>query len=148
RVDYQACGLGDLGKPEGYVQRQIEGWCDRYEKALTPGAPLWEEVKAWLREKMPADHHQPALVHNDYRFDNVILDPNDPMRIIGVLDWELTTIGDPLMDLGNSLASWIEQNDPPHLHMMRRQPTHLPGIMTRHEMVDYYCERTGLSVPN
>lgn len=97
-VDYQACGLADLGKPEGYVKRQIEGWSDCYEKALTPDAPVWEQVKAWLREKMPADHHKPGIVHNDYRFDNVILDPANPMQIIGVLDWELTTIGDPLMD--------------------------------------------------
>jgi len=87
RVNYAACGLGELGKPEGYVQRQISGWSDRYEKALTPDAPLWEEVKAWLNAKMPADHPTSAIVHNDYRFDNLILDPNNPMQIIGVLDW-------------------------------------------------------------
>ena len=122
-VDYQACGLGDLGKPEGYVARQISGWSDRYEKALTPDAPLWTEVKAWLNEKMPADHPKSAIVHNDYRFDNVILDPRDPQRIIGVLDWELTTLGDPLMDLGNTLAYWIEAGDPAPVQLMRRQPT-------------------------
>ncbi|WP_069866189.1 phosphotransferase family protein [Pseudomonas citronellolis] len=143
-VDYQACGLGDLGKPEGYVQRQIEGWSDRYEKALTPDAPSWEAVKAWLREKMPADHPKPGIVHNDYRFDNVILDPKDPMRIIGVLDWELTTIGDPLMDLGNTLAYWIEADDPAPVQLMRRQPSHLPGMLTRQQFADYYAERAGL----
>lgn len=143
-VDYQACGLGDLGKPEGYVQRQIEGWSDRYEKALTPDAPSWEAVKAWLREKMPADHPKPGIVHNDYRFDNVILDPKDPMRIIGVLDWELTTIGDPLMDLGNTLAYWIEADDPAPVQLMRRQPSHLPGMLTRRQFADYYAERAGL----
>lgn len=145
-VDYQACGLGDLGKPEGYVQRQIEGWCDRYEKALTPDAPLWEEVKAWLREKMPADHPKPALVHNDYRFDNVILDPQDPMRIIGVLDWELTTIGDPLMDLGNTLAYWVEASDPAPVQLLRRQPSNAPGMLTRAEFVAYYAERAGIRI--
>ena len=148
RVDYEACGLGDLGRPEGYVQRQIEGWCDRYEKALTPDAPLWEEVKAWLREKMPADHPKPALVHNDYRFDNVILDPQDPMRIIGVLDWELTTIGDPLMDLGNTLAYWVEANDPAPVQLLRRQPSNAPGMLTRQEFVDYYARRAGIEIPN
>ncbi|MFV3308238.1 phosphotransferase family protein [Pseudomonas sp. NY15181] len=143
-VDYQACGLGDLGKPEGYVQRQISGWIDRYEKALTPDAPAWEQVKVWLREKMPADHHKPAIVHNDYRFDNVILDPSDPMRIVGVLDWELTTLGDPLMDLGNTLAYWIEAGDPESMQLIRRQPSHLPGMLSRQAFADYYAERAGL----
>ncbi|MCQ4272806.1 phosphotransferase family protein [Pseudomonas kuykendallii] len=147
-VDYQACGLGDLGKPEGYVQRQIGGWSDRYEKALTPDAPSWEPVKAWLKDKMPADHPKPGIVHNDYRFDNVILDPNDPMRIIGVLDWELTTIGDPLMDLGNTLAYWIEAGDPAPVQLMRRQPSNAPGMLTRQEFVDYYAERAGIDIPS
>ena len=148
RVDYNACGLGDLGKPEGYVQRQISGWSDRYEKALTPDAPLWEEVKAWLNDKMPADHPTPAIVHNDYRFDNVILDPNNPMQIIGVLDWELTTLGDPLMDLGNTLAYWIEADDPAPVQLMRRQPSNAPGMLTRRQFVDYYAERSGIEIEN
>lgn len=148
RVDYTACGLGELGKPDGYVQRQISGWSDRYEKALTPDAPLWEEVKAWLDAKMPADHPAPAIVHNDYRFDNVILDPNNPMQIIGVLDWELTTIGDPLMDLGNTLAYWIEAEDPAPVQLMRRQPSNAPGMLTRREFVDYYAERSGIQIDN
>lgn len=145
-VDYQACGLGDLGKPEGYVARQISGWSDRYEKALTPDAPLWTEVKAWLNEKMPADHPKSAIVHNDYRFDNVILDPRDPQRIIGVLDWELTTLGDPLMDLGNTLAYWIEAGDPPPVQLMRRQPSNAPGMLTRQQFADYYAERAGIEI--
>ncbi len=145
-VDYQACGLGDLGKPEGYVARQISGWSDRYEKALTPDAPLWTEVKAWLNDKMPADHPKPAIVHNDYRFDNVILDPNDPQRIIGVLDWELTTLGDPLMDLGNTLAYWIEAGDPAPVQLMRRQPSNAPGMLTRQQFADYYAERAGIEI--
>lgn len=147
-VDYQACGLGDLGKPEGYVKRQIEGWIERYNRARTEDAPAWTEVMQWLREKMPADHPKPGLVHNDYRFDNVILDPDNPMRIIGVLDWEMTTIGDPLMDLGNSLAYWIEADDPPPVQMMRRQPSHAPGMLTRREFVDYYAERAGIRIDN
>ncbi|MGH8380047.1 phosphotransferase family protein [Pseudomonas sp.] len=148
QVDYNACGLGDLGKPEGYVQRQIEGWSSRYEKALTADAPRWEKVIAWLREKMPADHPKPAIVHNDYRFDNVILDAENPMRIIGVLDWEMTTIGDPLMDLGNTLAYWIEASDPAPVQLMRRQPSNAPGMLSRQQFVDYYAQRAGIKIDN
>ncbi|RMQ40911.1 Phosphotransferase enzyme protein [Pseudomonas cichorii] len=148
RVDYQACGLADLGKPQGYVERQILGWSERYEKAMTPDAPAWEKVKRWLQEKMPADHPQPAIVHNDYRFDNVILDPENPMHIIGVLDWELTTLGDPLMDLGNTLAYWIQADDPLPIQSMRRQPSHAPGMLTRQQFVDYYAERSGIRIDN
>ncbi|MBX9754706.1 MAG: phosphotransferase family protein, partial [Pseudomonadaceae bacterium] len=146
QVDYNACGLGDLGKPQGYVQRQISGWSDRYEKALTPDAPLWTEVKAWLNAKMPADHPRSSIVHNDYRFDNVLLDPNNPQQIIGVLDWELTTLGDPLMDLGNSLAYWIEAKDPAPVQLMRRQPSNAPGMLTRQEFADYYAQRAGIKI--
>jgi aminoglycoside phosphotransferase (APT) family kinase protein len=148
RVDYQACGLGDLGKPQGYVQRQIHGWSERYDKARTPDAPQWDVVKAWLVDKMPADHPVPAIVHNDYRFDNVLLDPANPMNIIGVLDWELTTLGDPLMDLGNTLAYWIEAGDPAAVQLMRRQPSNAPGMLTRREFVDYYAERAGIPIDN
>lgn len=148
QVDYQACGLAELGKPEGYVARQIKGWTDRYEKALTPDAPLWTEVKTWLAEKMPADHPKPAIIHNDYRFDNVILDPDNPMQIIGVLDWEMTTIGDPLMDLGGSLAYWIQADDPQPMQLMRQQPSAAPGMLTRQEIVEYYAQQAGIEIPN
>ncbi|MEN1834086.1 phosphotransferase family protein [Pseudomonas lijiangensis] len=148
QVDYQACGLADLGKPQGYVERQILGWSERYEKAMTPDAPAWEKVRNWLVAKMPADHPQPAIVHNDYRFDNVILDPENPMRIIGVLDWELTTLGDPLMDLGNTLAYWIQADDPAPVQLMRRQPSNAPGMLTRQQFVDYYAERSGIRIDN
>ncbi|UVE19496.1 phosphotransferase family protein [Pseudomonas sp. LS44] len=147
-VDYKACGLADLGKPEGYVQRQIGGWIDRYEKAMTPDAPQWEAVKSWLNDKMPADHPKPGIVHNDYRLDNVILDPANPMKIIGVLDWEMTTIGDPLMDLGNTLAYWIQADDPAPMQALRRQPSHLPGMLTRQQFADYYAERSGIEITN
>lgn len=146
QVDYQACGMADLGKPDGYVARQIKGWSERYDNARTPDAPGWQEVRTWLEEKMPADHPRPAIVHNDYRFDNVILDANDPLRIIGVLDWELTTLGDPLMDLGNTLAYWIEADDSAPVQLMRRQPSNAPGMLTRQAFVDYYAERAGIEI--
>ena len=146
QVDYQACGLAELGKPDGYVARQIKGWSERYDNARTPDAPGWQEVRTWLEEKMPADHPRPAIVHNDYRFDNVILDANDPLRIIGVLDWELTTLGDPLMDLGNTLAYWIEADDPAPVQLMRRQPSNAPGMLSRQAFVDYYAGRAGIEI--
>ena len=118
------------------------------QRRLQPDAPHWERVIAWLHEKMPIDHPRPAIVHNDYRFDNVILDADNPMRIIGVLDWEMTTLGDPLMDLGNSLAYWIEANDPPPVQLMRHQPSNAPGMLTRRQFVEYYAERAGISLDN
>lgn len=146
-IDFEQTPLVELYKPGDYVERQISGWSERFRNARTEDAPDFEEVMAWLDAQKPAQVKR-CIIHNDYRFDNVVLDPDDPMQIIGVLDWEMATIGDPLMDLGNSLAYWVEESDPPQIQMMRRQPTHLPGMMTRQEMVDYYCERTGLQVPN
>lgn len=144
-VDFRAAGLGDLGRPEGYVRRQIEGWSDRFVKARTPNVPSFERVMEWLEAEMPPDG-QPCLIHGDFRFDNVVLDPQDPLEVVGVLDWEMATIGDGLMDLGNSLAYWVERKDPWLLRLMRVQPTHLSGMMTRDEVVAYYAEKRGLEV--
>ena len=148
RVDYRACGLGDLGRPEGYVQRQVSGWSERYQQALTPDAPGWSAVMAWLADKLPPESGRASLLHNDFRFDNVILDPAAPLRIVGVLDWELAALGDPLMDLGNSLAYWIEAGDPAPVQMMRRQPSHAPGMLTREQFVACYAEGAGIAVSN
>ncbi|RZV41628.1 MAG: phosphotransferase family protein [Acidimicrobiales bacterium] len=143
-LDYRAAGLGDFGKPEGYVERQIRGWSDRYVKARTPNAPSYEKIIEWLVERMPGEVRH-SVIHGDFRFDNVVLDSNDPFRVVGVLDWEMATIGDPLMDLGNSLAYWIDGDDPLLLRIFRLQPTHLPGMFSRDEVIDYYLERTGIS---
>jgi hypothetical protein len=97
---------------------------------------------------MPADHPTSSIVHNDYRFDNVILDSNNPMQIIGVLDWELTTLGDPLMDLGNTLAYWIEADDPAPVQLMRRQPSHAPGMLTRREVRRLLRRALGIRIDN
>jgi aminoglycoside phosphotransferase (APT) family kinase protein len=134
---------GDVGKGAGYVRRQIEGWSDRYRRARTENVGDCETVMQWLAANI-RDEVRLCVVHNDFRFDNVVLDPQQPTRVIGVLDWEMATIGDPLMDLGNSLAYWIEPADPEFLQMTRRQPTTLPGMMTRDEIVQTYCERMGL----
>lgn len=144
-IDYQAAGLADLGKPEGYVRRQVEGWSKRYTDALTPDAPDCGDIIQWLNDKQPAEVRH-CIVHNDYRFDNVVLDAANPRRIIGVLDWEMSTLGDPLMELGTVLCTWTEANDPPVAQLSRQQPTTVPGMMTRAEVMDYYCTRMKLSV--
>ncbi len=144
-IDVKKAGLDFIGKPQGYVQRQVEGWSQRYRKARTDDAPDCETIMAWLKEKMPPDTDRPTIVHNDYKLDNVVLDPEKPENIIGVLDWEMTTCGDPLMDLGNSLAYWVEENDPKAMQMMRTMPTNMPGALTRQEILDHYEMRTGRS---
>ncbi|XXF80696.1 phosphotransferase family protein [Myxococcaceae bacterium GXIMD 01537] len=144
RVDVEKAGLADFGKPEGYVRRQVEGWSERYRKARTPDVPDAEELMRWLHERQPGDGDRAALIHNDYKFDNVVLDPAQPLRIIGVLDWEMATLGDPLMDLGCSLAYWIQDDDAPDYRAIRQMPTHLPGMMTRRELVARYEEKAGL----
>lgn len=146
QVDYRAAGLSILGKGEGYTERQIKGWSERYRKARTEDVGDFESVMAWLGEHLPARDVATCLVHNDYRFDNVVLDADDPMRVIGVLDWEMATLGDPLMDLGNTLAYWVEAGDDDTRKATRLQPTHLPGMLTRKEVIEYYGSRTGFAV--
>jgi aminoglycoside phosphotransferase (APT) family kinase protein len=147
QVDYKKAGLEAMGKGPGYARRQIEGWSDRYEKARTWNVPRFAYVRDWLKEHTPGDVATCAI-HNDYRFDNVILDPSDVTRVVGVLDWEMATIGDPLMDLGNALAYWVEPGDDFMTRRLRRQPTHLPGMLSRRELAQYYGDKTGIKVDN
>ncbi len=143
QIDVTAAGLKTLGKPQGYVERQVNGWSQRYRNARTEDAPGFDDVMAWLAARQPPDTGRPSVVHNDFRFDNLVLDPDDPLRIIGVLDWELATIGDPLMDLGNSLAYWIQADDPEEFQLLRLMPTHLEGMLTRRDIVDAYGQLSG-----
>ncbi|MEX0605485.1 MAG: phosphotransferase family protein [Marinobacter sp.] len=145
RVDAKVAGLDHLGKGPGYVQRQIGGWSDRFRKARTEDVGDFEAVMSWLNEKMPEDVAQ-CVIHNDFRFDNVVLRQDNPFEVIGVLDWEMATIGDPLMDLGNSLAYWVQEDDDGPFQMLRRQPTHQPGMLSREEVIAYYLEQSGLQV--
>ncbi|MFU8820289.1 MAG: phosphotransferase family protein [Gammaproteobacteria bacterium] len=145
-VDYEAAGLGELGHPEGYVARQVSGWSDRYRAARTEDVPDNEALMAWLAANRPPEAARAALIHNDYKFDNVVLDRLDGRWCVtGVLDWEMATIGDPLMDLGASLAYWVQADDPPVRQQIRMLPTHQPGMMRRAELVEYYFARTGLA---
>ncbi|HEX7813782.1 phosphotransferase family protein [Dyella sp.] len=148
RVDPARAGLADLGKGEGYIARQVSGWTERYRQAMTEGADACDDIMAWLDTHRPAHDNGRCVIHNDYRFDNVVLHPDDPLRIIGVLDWEMATMGDPLMDLGGSLAYWVQADDDPVFQSFRRQPTHEAGMLTRAEVVAYYGERTGRDMPS
>ncbi len=145
-IDYQKIGLGNEGKPKGYIQRQVEGWSRRYRAARTPDAPDFESIMKWLDENQPADSNKPSLIHSDYKFDNIILDPENPLKIIGVLDWEMATIGDPLMDLGAVFAYWTNRDDPDEMQLIRMQPTNIEGMMSRDEILTYYLEGSGRSV--
>ncbi len=144
-VDYRAAGLGDLGKPRGYVRRQIEGWTERYREARTDELPALERAAAWLAEHRPAEAGA-ALIHNDFKYDNLILHPEELTRVVAVLDWEMATLGDPLMDLGTSLGYWVDPDDPPSLRALRLSPTTLPGNLTRRELVETYARSSGLQL--
>jgi aminoglycoside phosphotransferase (APT) family kinase protein len=144
-VDPDAAGLGDLGKGHGYVARQVAGWSDRFRKARTDNVGDFEATMAWLDEHRP-DDVATCVIHNDFRLDNVVLEPDDPLRIRGVLDWEMATLGDPFMDLGGAMAYWIQADDDEHFRAFRRQPSDLPGMLTRWEMVEHYAARTGRTV--
>jgi len=143
-IDHTTVGLSEFGKPEGYVVRQIRGWSERYRRARTPDVPDCEPVMAWLDENIPPESNRASVIHNDFRLDNMVLDSDDPLRIVGVLDWEMATIGDPLMDLGATLAYWVERDDPPESHLLRMMPTHVDGAPTRRKIVEMYAQRSGL----
>lgn len=144
-VDYRAVGLGDLGRPEGYVARQVSGWSNRYTAARTDDLPAMERVAKWLAENVPPESGA-AVIHNDYKYDNLVLDPADPTRVVAILDWEMATVGDPLMDLGTTLGYWVEVGDPPALKHAALGPTTLPGNLTRRELLERYQEKTGRDV--
>lgn len=147
KVDVHAAGLDSLGKGQGYIARQVSGWSERYRNARTEDVNDFEAVMAWLEAKKPATEVAITLIHNDFRFDNVVLDPKD-LHVIGVLDWEMATLGDPLMDLGAALAYWVQTDDDAVFQMMRRQPTNAAGMMSRAEVVAYYGEKSGFKVDN
>lgn len=145
KVNAVAAGLGDLDRGPGYVRRQVEGWSERYRAARTWNATSFAKTMDWLTQRQPADVAS-CVIHNDFRLDNLVLAPGEPTRIVGVLDWEMATVGDPLMDLGSALAYWVQSDDDRFMQALRRQPTHLPGMLTRQEVVERYCELTGRSV--
>jgi len=145
-VDIAASGLDTLFRGDGYVRRQVDGWSRRYRAARTDDVPDAEGVMAWLAAQQP-DDVAARLIHGDWRFDNLVLDPDDLATVRAVLDWELATVGDPLMDLGASLAYWVQADDDASFQLLRRQPSNVPGMPTREEVVEHYLQRTGLTLP-
>ncbi len=143
QVDLHQTGLDGFGRGDGYVERQVRGWARRYDAARTPDAPAYVRTTRWLEAERPPDVGA-CLIHNDFRFDNVVLAPVEQERIVGVLDWEMATVGDPLMDVGGALAYWAQADDDATMLALRRQPTHLPGMLTRKEVWDHYAARTGI----
>ncbi len=141
-VDYEGAGLGDLGKPEGFLQRQTEGWIGRYEKAKTEDVEDAEPPTEWLAANVP-DSPPATIIHNDFKLNNLVLAPDDFTEVRAVLDWEMATLGDPLFDLAVSLSYWIQADDPEELQDILPTVTSMPGFMTRKEFMDRYAEKSG-----
>jgi aminoglycoside phosphotransferase (APT) family kinase protein len=147
-LDYKQAGLGDFGKPEGYVERQTTGWIERYFRAKTDECAEIEQTIQWLRANIPAASNRPALVHNDYKFDNVMLDPIEFTEIVGVLDWEMATVGEPLMDLGTTLGYWMDKSAPEFMLSQPFNPRILMENFSRRAIAERYSEKTGADISN
>jgi aminoglycoside phosphotransferase (APT) family kinase protein len=144
-IDIESTGLINIGKPEGYIQRQVEGWHKRYVASQTDEIAAMDNLASWLKENLPIEG-KPTLIHNDYKYDNVVLNVNNFSEIVAVLDWEMTTVGDPLMDLGTSLSYWAEANDGAFEKTFNL--SWVDGNMTRQEFADRYAEKSGRDVSN
>jgi aminoglycoside phosphotransferase (APT) family kinase protein len=145
QIDIHSSGLDALGKPEGYVQRQVEGWIKRYTNSQTDDIASMNEVAEWMQRNIPTSS-QASFIHNDFKYDNLVLNPNDLTDIVAILDWEMATVGDPLMDLGTTLAYWAEGSDSDALKPFNL--TWMPGNFTRQEVVQHYQLKTGWPVDN
>ncbi|MEH7249054.1 phosphotransferase family protein [Neobacillus niacini] len=142
QVDYMNAGLMDIGKPDGYLDRQVRNWLNRYRKAKTSEMSGVEELEAWLVKAMPTTHDI-TIVHNDFKLNNIVLDSIDPTIVNGVLDWELATIGDPMSDFGSVLTYWGEISDP---NLGISVVTNQPGFLSRREMAEMYAKVSGRDI--
>jgi aminoglycoside phosphotransferase (APT) family kinase protein len=146
-VDYASLGLETLGKPAGFIERQVEGWYKRWQAAKTADVAEMDAVYQWLKNNLPSSNAA-TLVHNDYKLDNVMLAADDPGRIVAIFDWDMCTLGDPLADLGALLTYWTEPDDPPYLQAAAMMPVGDSRFMTRAELVQRYAEKSGRDVSN
>lgn len=146
-LDYKEIGLETLGKPEGYALRQVEGWTKRYFNSKTDEHAELEQTIEWLKLNIPKSHGA-TLVHNDYKFDNIMLNPSKLTEVVAVLDWEMTTIGEPLMDLGTSLGYWMSKEVGEQMLSMPFNPRVLMENISRRELVEMYAEKSGRDVSN
>lgn len=144
-VDYTALSLETLGKPEGFLARQVEGWYGRWQAAQTHDLPEMDKLYAWLKAQLPTNS-QVSLVHNDYKLDNVMLSSTDPSQLIAIFDWDMCTLGDPLTDLGALLTYWTEPSDPPYMLKASMMPVGDDRFLTREQLVARYAERSGRDV--
>jgi aminoglycoside phosphotransferase (APT) family kinase protein len=147
KVDYKAIGLGDLGKPEGYVERQVANWGKQYVKAKTEEIPAAEIVMNWMHENQPKNYDH-CLIHNDFKYDNVVFKDDSWQEVAAVLDWEMATLGDPLMDLGTSLGYWTVASDHDFVKQGIPSPTIFEGNPIRSEIAKMYAEKSGRNVDN
>ena len=146
-VNIEQVNLNELGKIKGYVKRQVEGWIKRYNHSKTDAIKNMDFIASWLNENKPIEV-EGSIVHNDFKYDNLVLDKNDHSKIIAILDWEMATIGDPLMDLGTSLGYWIDKNDLPELKLFQLSATTLDGNPTREGILELYEQKSGKSITN
>src|SRR5205823_13421647 len=146
-IDVTAPPLSPLGKPAGFVERQVRGWSDRWHRSKTTPLPEMDALAEWLREHLPGDPAAPSVVHGDFKLDNVMLDPDDVGRIVAVFDWEMSALGDPLVDLGIVLTYW-EPTAPPEQRDALTTVTDRPGYFTRDEIVERYALRSGRNLSN
>ena len=144
-IDIESTGLVNIGKPTGYIQRQVEGWHKRYLASQTDEIAAMDNLANWLKANLPTEG-KPTLIHNDYKYDNVVLNAHNLSEIVAVLDWEMTTVGDPLMDLGTSLSYWAEANDGAFEKTFNL--SWVEGNLTRQEFADRYAEKSGRDVSN
>jgi aminoglycoside phosphotransferase (APT) family kinase protein len=144
-VDISAEAVAGLGKPAGFVARQVEGWTDRWHRSRIDDVPEMDALAAWLSKRLPPEPVQPAVVHGDFKLDNVLLDPLDLGRLVAVFDWEMSALGDPLVDLGIFLAYW-SPTAPPLQQDALTTVTHRPGYLSKDQIVDRYAERSGRDV--
>lgn len=143
QLELQKSGLGQLGKPDGYTVRQVKGWSERYTKSKTDDLKAMEKVSEWLNLNIPKEEAV-GFIHNDYKYDNLVLGGENNPEILAVLDWEMATVGHPLMDLGSSLAYWCEEDDNDLLKMFNL--SHAPGNMSRSEVIHYYDKNSPLNL--
>jgi aminoglycoside phosphotransferase (APT) family kinase protein len=144
-VDISAETVAGLGKPAGFVARQVEGWTDRWHRSRIDDVPEMDALTSWLSKRLPPEPVQPAVVHGDFKLDNVLLDPLDLSRLVAVFDWEMSALGDPLVDLGIFLAYW-SPTAPPLQQDALTTVTHRPGYLSKDQIVDRYAERSGRDV--
>ncbi|OHR67170.1 aminoglycoside phosphotransferase [Bacillus sp. HMSC76G11] len=144
QVDYKKANLMDIGKPEGYLERQVHSWMKRYSNSKTNEISGVEELEKWLIMNMPTTLDT-TIVHNDFKLNNLVLDPHEPTVVNGVLDWEMATIGDPMTDIGALITYWGESSDP---DMGISVVTNQPGFFSRREMAEQYARVSGRDISN